>query len=531
MTNAASYIPYDASVTRIRAEADAALAIYVARYPGHRVRLVMREGGNPVWAEAAIVHGPIAAQPADTSAHFVGFLDGGSTSPDAPQVTVFLAIPRKPTPLEKSAPESDWSPRGRGLRLLYRLSPMIYERVRHAAERRAEARAGQHEWRQLPFGKGAAEFAPPMPATDKTPAVLIGVHWLDVGGAEKLALDCVEWARAAGLRVVVVAAVPGLHPFAAKVSEDVRFIRLDRFLPHAEWPAYLEQLVHEENIRLIHIHHCVPLYTSLAHLRMTTPWVGVMDSTHIVEYGDGGYPRISGVWSNYIDIHHVISNQLVQFYRSKFAVGQKAVLGRMLDTTASDLAPINMTVGKKRIEVTFIGRLYYQKRPITVILAMRAIAQWAASVGVTVHFNMVGEGPFAAACTKLARESGVADRLTTHPAGSDVPQILSNSDILLLPSANEGLALVCYEAIQHGAIPICTDVGAQHEIVPLDLLVPRDPGRACPETARIIGRLWSNKDFLTTQTAMLHERYRSIAADPTAAEVIGNIYRKFAHKA
>lgn len=61
-------------------------------------------------------------------------------------------------------------------------------------------------------------------------------------------------------------------------------------------------------------------------------------------------------------------------------------------------------------------------------------------------------------------ERRLADMLA-HPSvevlghRTDVPELMRNSDVLLLPSIEEGLALACIEAIGSGCVPIVSDVG------------------------------------------------------------------------
>src|ERR1022692_3130938 len=46
--------------------------------------------------------------------------------------------------------------------------------------------------------------------------------------------------------------------------------------------------------------------------------------------------------------------------------------------------------------------------------------------------------------------------------------VMSASDLLLLPSREEGIALVLFEAMSMGAVPVATDVGGQRELVTPD---------------------------------------------------------------
>src|SRR5690606_29074316 len=275
---------------------------------------------------------------------------------------------------------------------------------------------------------------------------------------------------------------------------------------------------------------CRPLYESLPQIRANLPWVEVIDSTHIVEYADGGFPRSSGVWSNFIDIHHVISKELVDYYREHFHVIGKVRLGRMLDRSGhpKGLPELNMQPGKKRLQVAFVGRLYYQKRPVVVAEAFRALAAWARRNDVELTGKIVGEGPFLDTVRDLLRRYGLADRVALLPADAPVPEILRQSDILLLPSNNEGLALVCYEAVEQGCIPISTDVGSQAEIVPQDLLVPLEPQACVKGIVAAVDRLWRDAAFLSRQREALVRAWTGLTADPTAEEILMPVYQKAA---
>lgn len=514
-------------------------AIYTRLFANRQVNLVLYEGEDPQWGAPFIVEGDMVFHPPNVTPDFLGHVSLPAPFAEAAPVTVGVCVPRPPTPAEERQTEAAWAP-PRKLAALFGLAPLVYERLRYMTEMRRKRKSGfRHRWESLPRGEG-------MPALTRVqepeqggrrPAILIGFHWLEVGGAEKLAFDTVKWALAANLRVFVVAAVPALQRLAHRLPEheDVTFIRLDRYLAHDRWPQFLGNLVRQENIRLVHNHHCVPLYAALAHLRVVAPWLRVIDSTHIVEYADGGYPRVAGVWSNYVDIHHVISRELIGFFRDRFHVMEKVRLGRMLTrhkTGADDLGaqvaslpPLRFKSGQKALHVAFVGRLYYQKRPIVVVEALRAIAAWARKNGVEFRATMVGEGPFAAVLGRLLARYGLADVVTLEPGDTDVPALLRRADILLLPSNNEGLALVCYEAIEQGCIPISTDVGAQDEIVPPELLLPLEPGAALRRIVAIIDRLWRDEGFVAEQQAALHSRYQSLMADPTAEEVLMPIYR------
>lgn len=524
-------MPLDQNVADyIHQEAEKVISIYTRLYPSRELRFVFREGKNPIFGEAFVTEGKAALHPSQLGADYLGQMIVPGPKGDGLSVTVTSVIPRLPLPNEYQQTVAPWAPQ-RPLKPVFRLFPMLYEQIRYLAEMRRKKRSnGRHMITALPLGKGSGLFsAPEAPANDKRPAVLIGMHWLEVGGAEKLAFDTIRWAHEAGLRVFVVAGVPELQRLQGQLpdSPDITFLRLDRYLPHHLWPRYIEELIRAENIRLIHIHHCMPLYDALPQVRSMTPWVKVIDSTHIVEYADGGYPRVSGVWSNFIDLHHVISGELVDYYRNTFHVVGKVRLGRMLDRDRDMQATpeFNMQATQKSLHISFIGRLYYQKRPVIVMEAFRRLTRWAVQNHVELKASIVGEGPFLATLQGLARRYGLQDQITFLPADTDVPALLEQTDIMLLPSNNEGLALVCYEAIKHGCIPVSTDVGSQYEIVPPDLLVPLSPRATVHQILSIVDQLWRDPAFLARQKQELLKALSKISGDMTAREVLMPIYQ------
>lgn len=524
----------DARADYIESEVAAAVSIYSTLFPTQSLNFLFYEGKDPVWGHPSVSEASVTLAGGHLSAEFLGRVRRPGICPGAPEVSIFLSIPRKPLPNEVKQLDAPWLPPGK-LRPLFRLSPMLYETIRYQVEmRRKEQAQTRHSHVSLSKAEGAAVFSGATPPeTDKRPAILIGLHWLEVGGAERLGLDTIEWALEAGLRVFVVAGVPAIHRLADTLpdSADVTFIRLDRYLPPHLWPRYVEQLILTENIRMVHIHHCGQLYDSLPHLRATTPWVQVIDSTHIVEYNNGGFPRISGVWSNYIDIHHVISRELVDYYRDRFLALHKVRLGRMLKGAqdAAQLPAMTMASGKKTLQITFVGRLSYQKRPVLVALMFKALAEWARRNDVTLKGKIIGEGPFLQELTALVKRYHLADTVELLPANAPVPEIMQESDILLLPSNNEGLALVCYEAIEKGCIPISTDVGSQNEIIPEELLLPLAPRAAVSRAVDIVDKLWRDPAFLERQRDALARLWTGIKTDPTAKQILMPFYEAAAN--
>lgn len=504
--------------------------IHETLYPGRRLDVHLWTGGAPL-PTPAVIDEDAGYGPEVVGQNYLGQVIMGDAGSVLPAKRLYLTIPDRPTKGDLAESYMPWAARPRKFRAIFGLSPMLFEHGKYRVERRNAARMQRnHDFRKLTLshrlslpGKSALRD------TDRAPAILIGFHWLEVGGAEKLAFDTVDWALDAGLRVFVIADRPGLQRSADKLPDDprVHFLRTDRYLPRGLYPVFIERLIAQQNIVLTHNHHCTVLYECLPAIKANFPAVKNLDSTHIVEHADGGYPRISGVWSNFIDVHHVISADLKRFYNRNFQVPAKTRIGRLLAPEAREMTPDmpSIAAGAKTCRIAFVGRMVHQKRPVVAVRIMQALARWGRSQGIDFRFDIVGEGPYAEAVGYLIRRYRLRDRVQLHAAGADVPAILGKSDVLLVPSANEGLALVCYEAIAAGCVPVASAVGAQHEIVPEETLVPVAPFACVAQSVAVVQRLLTDQDFTDRVTTGMRARYDALRQEPLAREVLDPIYR------
>ena len=457
---------------------------------------------------------------------------GDDLSPQPP-VELVLTLPGPSKTQSSSMPTQVV---GASIRSMVALSPMVFEWLKYALDRRHEAKlpARGHLERAAgqpvePLDAGALELLREEGA-GKRPAILIGFHWLEHGGAEKLAFDTVDWALAAGFRVIVVTAHNAEHRLADRLpdSPDVVFARMDRYVPHKRTSEFLRNMVLRENVRALHIHHCPPLLEALPAIRDVAPDVHTISSTHIIEYKGGGYVYASARYGEYIDTQHVISRQLGDVLRAQLGSDEGIVLGRILEGNAAGVESSRFpsSLSNRPLRVLFVGRMSYQKRPVLVAMIMRSLARWSKSKGISLSFDVVGEGPYLPVFKGLLRRFGLEGVSSLHPANADVPALMERADFLLLPSANEGLALVCYEAIEAGTIPISTDVGAQSEVIPAELLVDRNPTRALKSTTDIVDRLVGDDQFYQKAVSGLLARYDDARSDPTAHEALSEIYRR-----
>ncbi len=103
--------------------------------------------------------------------------------------------------------------------------------------------------------------------------------------------------------------------------------------------------------------------------------------------------------------------------------------------------------------------------PIKAIdIFVRAIAELAA-VRPTTTAAIVGDGPLREELERLARELGIADRITFAGQQRDVHEWLERSRIFVLTSHSEGLALSLMEAMTCGLPGVVSNVGDLSDLV------------------------------------------------------------------
>lgn len=111
--------------------------------------------------------------------------------------------------------------------------------------------------------------------------------------------------------------------------------------------------------------------------------------------------------------------------------------------------------------VTFLGNLLRHKGLHRVIHALARIADrpW--------HLVVVGVGPEHDGCVRLLEQAGLRERATFlgRLSGEDVERVLAVSDVLTLPSTQEGMPYVILEAMASGVPVVSTAVYGIPEMV------------------------------------------------------------------
>lgn len=319
------------------------------------------------------------------------------------------------------------------------------------------------------------EVVPGCTRQDSRRAVIVGMHWLQAGGAERWGVETIELVKKAGLIPIVIVDKDSHQPWIANAELSDTLIVCLTF-PTVERPGdepLLRAIFEQFNVVGVLIHHCQWLYDRLPWIKRYRPNTHIIDSLHIVEYkNNGGYPNQAVSRDNYIDFHHVISPQLEEWLVNNHGVASNKIICAPLVglTSNSEGYRYKPRASKNRLIISFVGRVSRQKRPEAFLAFARALNKRNPG---DFHFILHGSGDMDATVDALISRYHLKDVVERRDISVPVEKTYKDSDLLVISSNNEGITLTTLEALSNGVPVISTDVGSQRTIISSKGLLPR----------------------------------------------------------
>jgi glycosyltransferase involved in cell wall biosynthesis len=115
-----------------------------------------------------------------------------------------------------------------------------------------------------------------------------------------------------------------------------------------------------------------------------------------------------------------------------------------------------------KILITTVGNFRYQKGHD---FLLRVIKEFSSSDLENVHFIWAGEGPLKKTLEKQIEQIGITEKISILGWTSDVRRLLACSDILAMPSREEGMPRCLMEAMSMGLPCVATNVGGTAEVI------------------------------------------------------------------
>lgn len=316
--------------------------------------------------------------------------------------------------------------------------------------------------------------------------VLLIVPWFQMGGADKINIEIIRSLQARGYQTTVVATMATSHPWLhhfTSLTPDVFCV--SKFLAYGDYPRFLSYLIRSRAIDAIILSNSELGYDLAPFLHAAHPTVPILDYTHMEdpERTDGGYPGISAA-SPHITLSLTCSEHL-RHWMIDHGASETRVRTCYAGVDTSEWTPDPVQAQEVRVQlsipdacpvIAFVGRIVDQKRPLAFVDILCLVAE----KDVDFVAVIIGDGPLERRMRRAVSRARLGGRFRFVGARSsdDVRRMLTATDILLLPSRAEGLALVLYEAMAVGVVPVAADVGGQRELVTPDCgrLVGSNPG-------------------------------------------------------
>ncbi len=227
---------------------------------------------------------------------------------------------------------------------------------------------------------------------------------------------------------------------------------------------------------VLFIQNSLAAYSAIPLLRRARPQLKIMDLIHAVD------PRWDFVSStapvaSQIDVRVAISAAARQRLLEAGTAEQRIrVIRNGIDLERFRAAPVRSPEARKNI--LFAARLDPVKRPLLLadiaqeLLKLRGRGDF--------HFLVAGDGPERKSLGARLNRAGLDSIFTLLGQVDDMPALLGEADVVVLPSQAEGIPLIVLEALASARPVVCSNVGAVAEVVDSSngILIEPGPGEA-----------------------------------------------------
>lgn len=360
-------------------------------------------------------------------------------------------------------------------------------------------------------------------------AIIIGLHWLQAGGAERWAVETIKLAKKAGFMPIVITDRDGHQPWITKdFCDDVLVLPLTP--PIREYWAdvpLLRSLFEQFDIKAIAIHHCQWLYDHIWWVKQFFPETHIIDSLHIVEYINcGGYPHEAVTHDKWIDLHHVISPQLENWLHNVHGIESSKIVDAPLIGLTAGIGNdcVSPRKNKNVLNVAFVGRIARQKRPEAFVLVAKALNKKYPG---KFHFILHGDGELDTFVSELISRYGLENVIERRSMKISAQKTYDDADVLLISSVNEGITLTTIEALSNGVPVISSDVGSQKTVIAKSALLPRMTSSFVKASVKELFKIMENDSYRSLLLKEEVEKLRNFAKLESAETLFTKLFEEW----
>jgi glycosyltransferase involved in cell wall biosynthesis len=325
--------------------------------------------------------------------------------------------------------------------------------------------------------------------------ILQCISGLTAGGAESLVKDLAIGLRRKGATVAIAyvsdaASIGQSTEFETRFREDLEANGIAVYeIGHAArrnpltGTVRLRKILKDFKPDILHIHLAYGLLFHVLDLSCT-PTVYTHHHHTIFTFPRVFFRVFDRRVKRYVAICGVCEDEL------KKRVGKPTTLIRNA-LRAGRIIPTPNKPVSKTLRVLSVGGISWRKDYVTTVHVAASVAPELKSRGLSVRFEVAGDGAEVEQLRQLAKDMGVADVVHFLGARSDVPDLMAQSDMLLMTSVTEGMPITLIEALHTGLPIVATDVGGNAEcIVPGEngyLVTPKDVPGIAAAVLKVLG--------------------------------------------
>ena len=326
---------------------------------------------------------------------------------------------------------------------------------------RAFEKVKKWEWsRQLPFKK------------EKIRILMLLPH-MERGGADKFNLDIVSNIDKEKYEIGIITTVPAQSEWKQKFAEHVSDIfELPTFLNISDWASFIHYYIKSRQVDVVFNISSYFGYYTLPWLRKEFPHLGIIDGVHAEGkyWRAGGYPRASVALDKILDKTFITNaftrDIMVNKYGKEKAKTQVIYTGVDENYFNPDIIDRNVLrkelgIEENRPVVIYLCRIAAEKRPFL----MLEIAKQTRKKQKDICFLVVGDGPQIEELKDKVKSESLEDTVYIVGAQKDIRPYYAASDISLICSLKEGLAITTFEAMLMKKPVVSANVGGQKELV------------------------------------------------------------------
>lgn len=367
--------------------------------------------------------------------------------------------------------------------------------------------------------------------------VLFIIPWMVTGGADRVNLDLIEGLTSRNHQVTICATLRADHQWEDQFSRFTPDIFvLPNILCAADYPKFLAYMIRSRHIDTVVVTGSTIGYQLLPYLRSVSPDVAFVDMCHVEEphWLNGGHPRFGVGYQEVLDLNIVTTKHLAGWMEDRGADGSRL---RVMYTGVRpptivraegmrELVREELRISPGVPTIIFAGRLCAQKRPAMLAEILKIVHH----SGVKFRALIVGDGELRGEVERLLRQYNLNTDVqligtVSHQRWLD---LLSISDLLLMPSQYEGISVALLEAMAAGVVPVVASVGGQKELVSPDAGILISQGANEREAyAAALCRLLSNPGELQ----QMSNRCRAIATSQVSWNDMIDHFDAFLHEA